>query len=67
MAKLYDVNRKTQVAVKPTVSFLQDLNLLMQTYGIDASEVIRGAVSAQADYVRLQYHRSVQTEGETGV
>ena len=62
---LYDVNRKTQVAVKPTVSFLQDLNLLVQTYGIDASEVIRGAVSAQADYVRDRYHRSVQTKGET--
>lgn len=65
MTKLYKTDRKTQVAVKPTVSFLQDLNLLMSTYGIDASEVIRGSVSAQADYVREQYHQSVQTKGET--
>lgn len=66
--RLYDTNRKTQVAIKPTVSFLQDLNVLMSHYGIDASEVIRGSVSAQADWVRQSWHESAQRldrKGET--
>ena len=66
--RLYDTSRKTQVAIKPTVSFLQDLNVLMQQYGIDASEVIRGSVSAQADWVRQRWHESAQRldqQGET--
>lgn len=66
MPKLYDVNRKTQVAVKPTVSFMQDMNVLMQHYGIDASEVIRGSVSAQADYVRADWQRRADARAETG-
>ena len=61
--KLYNTDRKTQVAIKPTVSFLQDLNLLMQTYGIDASEVIRGSVSAQADAVRKRIDERVRQTG----
>ncbi len=66
MTKLYDTNRKTQVAVKPTVSFLQDLNILMRAYGLDASEVIRGSVSAQADYVRTRWQARLDKKGETG-
>lgn len=64
MTKLYDTNRKTQVAVKPTVSFLQDLNILMSHYGIDASEVIRGSVSAQAEYVRRAMQARLDRKGE---
>jgi hypothetical protein len=63
--KLYNPDRKTQVAVKPTVSFLQDLNLLMQAYDLDASEVIRGSVSAQADYVRSHWQARLTKQGET--
>jgi hypothetical protein len=65
VAKLYDVNRKTQVAIKPTVSFLQDLNILTSHYGIDASEVIRGSVSAQADAVRARWQARADAKGET--
>ena len=63
--RLYDTNRKTQVAVKPTVSFLQDMNILMQHYGLDASEVIRGSVSAQADQVRADWAKRADRKGET--
>ena len=63
--RLYDVNRKTQVAVKPTVSFLQDMNILMSKYGIDASEVIRGSVSAQAEVVRRAMQARADAKGET--
>lgn len=62
---LYDTDRKTQVAVKPTVSFLQDLNILMRAYGLDASEIIRGSVSAQADVVRTKWQASADRSGET--
>jgi hypothetical protein len=62
MTRLYDTSRKTQVAVKPTVSFLQDLNLLMSAYRIDASEVIRGSVSAQAAYIRLSMEERLKRE-----
>ncbi len=65
MTKLYDTNRKTQVAVKPTVSFLQDLNILMSHYDIDASEVIRGSVSAQAEYVRRAMQARLDQKGKT--
>lgn len=69
MPRLYNTQRKTQVAVKPTVSFLQDLNILMSHYGIDASEVIRGSVSAQAEVVRRAmqarlYEDARRTTGE---
>jgi hypothetical protein len=67
VAKLYDTDRKTQVAVKPTVSFLQDLNVLMSAYGIDASEAIRGSVSAQADYVRTKWQARLDEKGEIEV
>lgn len=74
MPRLYNTQRKTQVAVKPTVSFLQDLNILMSHYGIDASEVIRGSVSAQAEVVRRAMQarldedaRRITEEGETTV
>lgn len=65
MPKLYDTNRKTQVAVKPTVSFLQDLNLLMSHWGLDASEIIRGSVSAQADAVRSKWQARLDRQSET--
>lgn len=54
MPKLYDTTRKTQVAVKPTVSFLQDLNLILASTGLDASEIIRQSVRAQADGLRRE-------------
>lgn len=50
--RLYETDRKTPVVVKPTRQFLRDLNLLMSTYRIDASEVVRESVNAQAEYVR---------------
>lgn len=65
MTKLYDPNRKTQVAVKPTVSFLQDLNILMSHWGLDASEIIRGSVSAQAEVVRRAMQARLDQQGET--
>lgn len=65
MTKLYDTDRKTQVAVKPTVSFLQDLNILMRAYGMDASEIIRGSVAAQAEPVRRKWRASADRSGET--
>jgi hypothetical protein len=65
MSKLYDTNRKTQVAVKPTISFLQDLNILIRAYGLDASEIIRRSVSAQAEVVRTRWQASLDQKVET--
>jgi hypothetical protein len=64
LTKLYDTSRKTQVAVKPTVSFLQDLNLLMGTYHLDASEIIRESISAQAEAVRTRIQARLDAGGE---
>lgn len=62
MPRLYDTDRKTQVAVKPTVSFLQDLNLIMSAYGLDASDVIRKSVSAQAEAIRSEMREAGRIE-----
>lgn len=76
MAKLYDTDRKTQVAVKPTVSFLQDLNILIAQTGLDASEIIRQSVSAQAEPIRTAWQQGIDLkagqsetfeEGETNL
>lgn len=50
--KLYDVKRKTSVGIRPTKQFLQDMNLLMATYRMDAAGVIRDSVNSQAELVR---------------
>lgn len=62
-----DMRDRKQVTVKMTEQFAQDLNLLFATYGLtEVSYVIRESVSAQADYVRLQYARRMAAgEGDT--
>lgn len=50
--KLYDTARKTAVSVRVTRQFLQDLNLIMATRRMDASDIIRQSVHAQADAIR---------------
>lgn len=65
MAKLYDTDRKTQVAVKPTVSFLQDLNILMASTGLDASDIIRQAVHTKAEAVRTVWQLCADRSDET--
>jgi len=52
VTKLYDTDRSTQIAIKPTKQFLQDLNLIMASHHLSASEIIRGSVSAQAEAIR---------------
>lgn len=54
MTKLYETDRKTQVALKPTKQFLQDMNLIMASKRMDASDVIRQSVHAQAEAIRQQ-------------
>lgn len=55
MKKLYETDRKSQVAIKPTKQFLQDMNLIMATMRMDASDVIRQSVHAQAEAIRREF------------
>lgn len=50
-----DMRTKKQVTVKMTEQFGDDLNLVMQTYGLtDLSYVVRESVAAQAAALRLR-------------
>lgn len=62
---LYNTDRKTQVALKPTVSFLQDLNVLMSATGLDASEIIRESVHRQAEAVRTRWQARLDQEEQS--
>lgn len=52
---LPDMKKKTQVTVRMTEEFAQDLNLVMATHKLDnVSYVVQQSVAAQADAIRAR-------------